>query len=64
VLVVGLGLLGVASFYMYVLGNGTAEEAIQAALEPMIVSGVLAAIVVITEHCIAIAATTMLSMGA
>ncbi|QJR37353.1 sodium-translocating pyrophosphatase [Gemmatimonas groenlandica] len=35
-LVVGLGLLGVAGFYMYVLGNGTGEEAIRAALEPMI----------------------------
>jgi K(+)-stimulated pyrophosphate-energized sodium pump len=35
-LVVGLGLLGVAGFFMYVLGNGTGEEAIRAALEPMI----------------------------
>ncbi len=35
-LVVGLGLLGVAGFYMYVLGNGTGEESIRAALEPMI----------------------------
>jgi K(+)-stimulated pyrophosphate-energized sodium pump len=35
-LVVGLGLLGVAGFYMYVLGNGTGEDAIRAALEPMI----------------------------
>ena len=33
-LVVGLGLLGVAGFFMYVLGNGTGEEAIRAALEP------------------------------
>jgi K(+)-stimulated pyrophosphate-energized sodium pump len=35
-LVVGLGLLGVAGFFMYVLGNGTGEDAIRAALEPMI----------------------------
>ncbi|WP_309669842.1 sodium-translocating pyrophosphatase, partial [Gemmatimonas sp.] len=35
-LVVGLGLLGVAGFYMIVLGNSTGEEAIRAALEPMI----------------------------
>ena len=35
-LVVGLGLLGVAGFYMLVLGNGTGEESIRAALEPMI----------------------------
>ncbi len=35
-LVVGLGLLGVAGFYMFVLGNRTGEEAVRAALEPMI----------------------------
>ena len=35
-LVVGLGLLGVAGFYMFVLGKNTGEEAIRAALEPMI----------------------------
>ncbi|MCA0376755.1 MAG: sodium-translocating pyrophosphatase [Gemmatimonadetes bacterium] len=35
-LVVGLGLLGVAGFYMYVVGDATGEEAIKHALEPMV----------------------------
>ncbi len=35
-LVVGLGLLGVAGFYMLVIGKNTGEAAIKAALEPMI----------------------------
>ncbi|AMW04497.1 sodium-translocating pyrophosphatase [Gemmatimonas phototrophica] len=35
-LVVGLGLLGVAGFYMVVIGNNTGEAAVKAALEPMI----------------------------
>jgi K(+)-stimulated pyrophosphate-energized sodium pump len=36
-LVVGLGLLGVAGYFMYVLGNtGTSQESLNAALQPMI----------------------------
>ncbi|MFA6986577.1 MAG: sodium-translocating pyrophosphatase [Arenimonas sp.] len=36
-LVVGLGLLGVAGYFMYVIGNtGTTQEALNAALQPMI----------------------------
>jgi K(+)-stimulated pyrophosphate-energized sodium pump len=35
-LVVGLGLLGVAGFYMLVIRGGSGEEAVKAALEPMI----------------------------
>jgi K(+)-stimulated pyrophosphate-energized sodium pump len=35
-LVVGLGLLGVVGFYMLVIGGGSGEEAVKAALEPMI----------------------------
>ncbi len=35
-LVVGLGLLGVAGFYMVVIGQNSGEEAVKAALEPMI----------------------------
>ncbi len=36
-LVVGLGLLGVAGYFMYVLGSaGTSEESLNAALQPMI----------------------------
>jgi len=35
-LVVGLGLLGVAGFYMLVIGGNTGEEAVKHALEPMV----------------------------
>ncbi|MBX9857648.1 MAG: sodium-translocating pyrophosphatase [Gemmatimonadaceae bacterium] len=35
-LVAGLGLLGVAGFYMLVIGNNTGEEAVKHALEPMV----------------------------
>jgi len=35
-LVVGLGLLGVAGFYMYVIGGASGEEAVKHALEPMV----------------------------
>jgi K(+)-stimulated pyrophosphate-energized sodium pump len=35
-LVVGLGLLGVAGFYMLVIGSNTGEDAIKHALEPMV----------------------------
>ncbi|WP_337171248.1 sodium-translocating pyrophosphatase, partial [Gemmatimonas aurantiaca] len=35
-LVVGLGLLGVAGFYLVVIGNGSGEDAIKHALEPMV----------------------------
>jgi K(+)-stimulated pyrophosphate-energized sodium pump len=35
-LVVGLGLLGVAGFYMVAIGDATGEEAVKRALEPMI----------------------------
>ncbi|GAB1342004.1 sodium-translocating pyrophosphatase [Gemmatimonas sp.] len=35
-LVVGLGLLGVAGFYMVAIGDATGEEAVKHALEPMV----------------------------
>ncbi len=35
-LVVGLGLLGVAGFYWFVIGSGSGEDAIRHALEPMV----------------------------
>jgi K(+)-stimulated pyrophosphate-energized sodium pump len=35
-LVVGLGLLGVAGFYLVAIGGNTGEEAVKAALEPMV----------------------------